>query len=452
METQTITIDKGRSDKRLRKPMAIEVPAASDKVSLEIQRYLIESLSSRTPSLIPLALRNQSIRTLAEYLKFERSGSLNSPGHYIETIAKFATYAGMEPDDLIVECKTSDGLLNINALPKAGQRLDNYYKELKASNFAPHTVTQRIAYIKSWYKQNGVDVPFTRSLSAITVSHDRAPKPEELQKLLDMAELREKVIISMLALGGFREGTLCALKYRHAKEDLESGIVPLHIFVEAEIAKGKYCDFDTFVGREAVDYLKAYLELRRRGSPDGKVPPEKITDDSPLICKRSRRKGVKPMMPRSVYRCVHHIYFKAGLLTEKKHRRFNIRVHSIRKFFKTQLTALGTPGDYVEYFMGHKLSTYQDIAMKGTEFLRNIYAASGLSIRPKTQTSKIDALKEIVRAWGLNPEEILTKEALTRPYATVQGPVTTEEEQVKSLSVALKEMMKKELLDAKANH
>ncbi len=61
--------------------------------------------------------------------------------------------------------------------------------------------------------------------------------------------------------------------------------------------------------------------------------------------------------------------------------------------------------------------------MKGVEFLRGIYAASGLSIKPKTRLNKIDAFKEIIRAWGLNPDEILTREALTKPNATWTGTI-----------------------------
>jgi hypothetical protein len=34
----------------------------------------------------------------------------------------------------------------------------------------------------------------------------------------------EKVIVSMLALGGFREGTLVRLRHRHVREELEKGI------------------------------------------------------------------------------------------------------------------------------------------------------------------------------------------------------------------------------------
>jgi hypothetical protein len=38
--------------------------------------------------------------------------------------------------------------------------------------------------------------------------------------------------------------------------------------------------------------------------------------------------------------------------------------------------------------MGHTVDTYNDIQMKGIEFLRNIYANSGLSIGPKTKSAK----------------------------------------------------------------
>ncbi|MDG6223868.1 MAG: hypothetical protein QCH99_11495 [Candidatus Bathyarchaeota archaeon] len=119
-------------------------------------------------------------------------------------------------------------------------------------------------------------------------------------------------------------------------------------------------------------------------------------------------------------------------------RRYDIRAHSLRKYFRTQIAALGVDRDYIEYMLGHTISTYHDIKMKGIEFLRGVYAASGLSIRPKTRVSKIDALKEIIRAWGLNPEEILTKNALTQPHRTVINREQAEQNQIHHLSIALK--------------
>lgn len=89
-----------------------------------------------------------------------------------------------------------------------------------------------------------------------------------------------------------------------------------------------------------------------------------------------------------------------------------MRPHSIREFIRTQIAALGVQTDYIKYMMGHTISTYHDIRIKGIEFLGIICEASGLNIKPKTKSHRIEILKEIARALGLNPEEILTKEAL----------------------------------------
>jgi len=109
------------------------------------------------------------------------------------------------------------------------------------------------------------------------------------------------------------------------------------------------------------------------------------------------------------------------------------------------MVALGVDRDYIEYMIGHTISTYHDIKMKGIEFLRGIYVASGLSIKPKTRVSKIDALKEIIRAWGLNPEEILTKNALAQPHRTVINREQVEQNQIHQLSIALKQHLLTEM-------
>lgn len=182
-------------------------------------------------------------------------------------------------------------------------------------------------------------------------------------------------------------------------------------------------------------------------SPCGKIPPETITNESPLI-RDERGRTVAPIEGKQIYRIIHNLYRKAGLLDKFRGRRYSLCPHSIRKFFRTQMTALGVPPEYTEYMMGHIQSTYHDIQMKGIEFLRNIYASSGLSIRPKTQISKIETLKEIIRAWGMNPEEILTRDALSQPHCTVIMP-NYEENQTKILSNALKDMLRAEILSMK---
>lgn len=193
-----------------------------------------------------------------------------------------------------------------------------------------------------------------------------------MTRLIDLADIREKVIISFLALGGFRVGTLVKLQYRHVRKDLEKGMVPIHVHVEAEITKGKYHDYDTYLGPEAVEYLKAYLEMRRKGT--AYIPPEMIEDYSPIV-RNERVKKVRPISAGAIHRLVGRLYAKTDLRRRVggKSIRYDLRAHSIRKYFRTQLGSLSTiPTDYIEYMMGHTVSTYNDIKMKGLEYQKPV--------------------------------------------------------------------------------
>lgn len=64
--------------------------------------------------------------------------------------------------------------------------------------------------------------------------------------------------------------------------------------------------------------------------------------------------------------------------------------------------------------MGQKISTYHDVQSKGVDFLRDIYASSGLSIRPKATSTKSDMiklLKDIIRSKGEDPSDYLKSQA-----------------------------------------
>jgi hypothetical protein len=110
--------------------------------------------------------------------------------------------------------------------------------------------------------------------------------------------------------------------------------------------------------------------------------------------------------------------------------------------------ALGIQPDYIDYMMGHTVDVYHDIQSKGVEFLRNVYASTGLSIRPKTRHTKIDMLKKVMSAWGLEPEKILTSEAFAEPHRTYATSEERETEEIRLLGLALKDYMKKELLSS----
>ena len=120
---------------------------------------------------------------------------------------------------------------------------------------------------------------------------------------------------------------------------------------------------------------------------------------------------------------------------------YDVRVHSLRKFFKTQLVASGVPESHPDYMMGHVTDTYNDVQRLGVEKLPQIYANAALTIKPKTRVSKIDALKEMVRAMGMNPEQVLTREAFTEPAATYIGSEPLQNHQVQVLTRTLRELI-----------
>jgi len=442
---QAMTITHSPLGKKLKQPLTLSVPDPQNAADEKLQQYIINSLSWKMPSLVQFTFNNTSALELAKHLLRHRTASTGTLYQYIYGVHRFCRWTNAQPDQMIRSCQDQDGDPNPKALAKYSRLLDDFIGNLQAEGLAPGSIGNHAKGVKALFRASGLRLELPYNLSKRTIYNDRSPTPEELQRLIELADIRIKVIISMLALGGFRIGTVVKLQYRHVKRDLERGTIPIHVHVEAEITKGKYHDYDTFLGQEAADYLRAYLEMRRNGSKTSKIPPENIQPETPLIRNQQCKRPI-PLTPAAIHKLIHDLYVKAGLIPMKPiGRRFDLWIHSIRKFFRTQLASLGVQADYIEYMMGHTISSYHDIQMKGIEFLRGIYIASGFSIRPKTRTSKIDALKEIIRAWGMNPEEILTRNALAEPHRTVIDRTQLEENQIHQLSIALKQQLLKEI-------
>ncbi len=66
------------------------------------------------------------------------------------------------------------------------------------------------------------------------------------------------------------------------------------------------------------------------------------------------------------------------------------------------------------------------------------------AIRSKTQVNKVEALKEITRAWGMNPEQLLARDALSEGAATHINPQELENYQLTVLSSQLRELIRQE--------
>jgi len=230
---------------------------------------------------IPFIFENQSMLKLARHFLRHLSGSHRSCLTYSVNVRKYALWIGYSPDLIIQDVKPQGANPDPIKVQNHCGFLNDYLDELQDDFLKPTAVNNCIKAVKTFYHVNGIEVKLSERLPRKVAYKDRAPKPEEITRMLDKSAVREAFIIAALATGGFREGTFCKLKYRHIKEDLEANRVPIHIYIEAEITKGKYHDYDTFINAEASYLLKMYIADRKRGSRY--TPPEEITDGSPLI-------------------------------------------------------------------------------------------------------------------------------------------------------------------------
>jgi hypothetical protein len=278
-DLHVVEISHSPNGRRLSNPLKVQLPRVSTKGEDALQHWVIDAFSSKMSKLIEFTLCSQSMTELAKQIMLSNSGSKATLYQYVYGVYRYCSYVGKRPDQLISECQGPEGETLPKSLSLHTKSVGDFVAELQAEGLAPGTINNHVKGVKALYRANGLRMESPYKLSKRVVYKDRSPTPEELQRMLEIATPREKLVVSMLSLGGFRIGSLCKLQYHHVKNDLEKTIVPLHVHVEAEITKGKYSDYDTFLAEEAVQYLKQYLALRRQGSPCGHLLPEELTDE-----------------------------------------------------------------------------------------------------------------------------------------------------------------------------
>lgn len=224
--------------------------------------YIIRSCLSERPSIIPYVFENQSLLKVARHFLRHCSASNKSCLLYSVGIQKYTLWLGYSPDLIIQDAKHIGVIPDPLKIQNHCGFLNDYLAELQDAGLKHSAVNNCIKSVKTFYHVNGAEVKLSEPFSRKVAYKDRAPKPEEISRMLDQAATRESFIVAEIATGGFREGTFAKLKYRHVKEDLEANRFPIHVHVEAAITKGKYHDYDTFLNNEASTLLKLYIETR----------------------------------------------------------------------------------------------------------------------------------------------------------------------------------------------
>src|SRR5207244_5736717 len=140
-----------------------------------------------------------------------RSGSRMGLYGYVNTTGRYCDRLSTRPDQLIADVNHA-GYPDPARIEKHRGFLQSCINELQDMGRSPGRMGGYARQVRTFYRCNGVELPKPKYLPSPTVvSRDRAPTPEELQHLLDVADIRGRLIVLLLATGGYREDTLVLL-------------------------------------------------------------------------------------------------------------------------------------------------------------------------------------------------------------------------------------------------
>ncbi len=213
-----------------------------------------------------------------------------------------------------------------------------------------------VTAVKSWWRFNDLEVRkrVTIRQGAGIYDNERIPTREELQRILDVSPMREKVAASLIAFCGFRpqvfgdflgtDGLVLGdvPEMEVAGREVRFSKVPALVRVRKTISKKRNAYF-AFAPQQACDYLKNYLE-RRIGRGEGLSPESplltSVWDYDPRQAARIRTANIQKTIGKSMR--------KAG---------FGWRPYVLRRYFDVRMMEAEADGliipDWRAFWMGH---------------------------------------------------------------------------------------------------
>jgi integrase/recombinase XerD len=283
-------------------------------------------------------------------IQTDKSGSKHTEREYSRGLKTFCDWIGKNPDQLIAERKAE--LKESDTEMNAENKVREFCAVLENKKTITRTTiaTKYHAPIKSFYSYN--NVPLKLKTPKHTIREREPHTIEQIKALMKVADVRERAFIMLLKDSGMSREDAVKLRYGDIKAEYEAGKEVIHLKV---VRQKESIEYDTFIGRNAIEAIKAYLEYRQRRG-------ETITDNTPII---STLRG-KALTPENFSTIFDRLSDKAGFKTSP---------HRFRKYFESHL-ALSAPSILVKYWLGHSLGIEKSYFMPPLEKQREKYAES----------------------------------------------------------------------------
>ncbi len=283
-------------------------------------------------------LESPSIQKMKDYFE-AKAGDLEYFSeknfiNFVKTIMQLVIYMGQPDPD--------SALQNLNE-----DVLNGYVKWLRGKGNSSGTQRTKISQIKRWVKSNLVKLEWDNVIvpKVRAVVDDRAPTKTELRRIMSYSTTWMIPTILTLASSGMRVGSFILLRIKHLNLDSFPDIGVLEIPPQAAKGGIGYYSCITFEAREA---LEKHLKQRTQNG-------EILGPESPLI-KSPINKGNTTYTAVSTAwrRCL-----KRAGLDEKRRGVHVLHLHTLRKFFRSQVEGILTKS-IREAMMRHVSGEYLD--------------------------------------------------------------------------------------------
>ncbi len=335
---------------------------------------------------------------------------------------------------------TPSSLVNIGKrdVIKLENILLDHVSWLESQNYAPNYIEGILKSIKSWLVFNYIEpkrkIRIANSGIPVNIQDEQVPPKEQLQSILNVANPRTRVSISLMAFSGIRpqvmgnhdatDGLKLAdlndLVIENNGQTVSFSQIPAMVTVRASLSKTKN-KYLTFLPAEGCKYLLGYLRKRISAG-------ERLVIDSPVISLeqgyQSRRKYKSEKQSSTglitTPRITADIRKAIWSITKA-------RPYVLRAYFDTQLLLAESHGKmthaYRQFFMGHKgdiearyttnkgrltdemISDMRRVYSKSQEFLCTINSDSNNSSQNKKEML-LDMWREQAKLYGIDPVKI----------------------------------------------
>jgi len=330
-------------------------------------------------------LNEDLVRVWLNSVAYSHSQSEATEINYKRVWGQYSAYIGMSAKEIVADY---EGANDRTVMRKYAGFIRSWIGNLSNSGLTNSSIRVMVGTIKSFHKHNDLPLGHVPHAMGDCVYHNRDITKDEIVQIMAGVKIREKAFFAVMAQSGLRPFTIKQLKLKHLEEFDK---IPCKIEVPKEISKGKYGSYVTFIGSDAIKYIKQYLATRKD-----------LTAESLLFCSHfDSKQAINTKDVSRVFKLSAQKLEKSGAIKYEVRERkpSEIRLYNLRKFFRKYANQMGF--ENVNYLMGHTVrGSDAHYKPQDPEFYRELYAEKAMPFlrlddpTPTETSGIIDTLKK----------------------------------------------------------